>query len=450
MVGAVLRFWLLSGLNHYYYQGGTLAWHAGHALAITQGRPMTVDIGFVRSLQEAQQLSDRIIDPQDIPMGAEQDHDKPWPSMDAPGYGFLLAAFWSFLPKRYIYIQIFQILLDLLAIVLVAETGRRLFGRTTGGISSWLYALWPIPAIFSCLAHRDYFGIFGIVLFVFAISSFVKADKDNPDRSRKWSWMWVAGIGLGIFSWLRPVWVALIIFQPVFLWIYMGWGKAWRSFLVLGSSVLVLFFLPLSLMNMKLYGRPFVSPTGLSLWQSLGEDKNPYGFSASDADAWKYASSVSGIPVDSLSVPEANDILLARVIEVARENPGFVLGSLSRRGFRVLTLGYSSFLFLPFDKGMVAWSWPFTLLRYLHRLAWLLALAGFLLAGRHFGYRKSALLWAPPLSVFLTFWPTRFTDPRFFFVSLVTFVFFVSAGAWVVQRRARRFFTRAEHDPDNP
>lgn len=454
IAGVVLRLWLLSGLNHHYYQGGTLAWHASHALAITQGKSMSVDTRFVKLLQEAQLLSDRIIDPQDIPPGFKQNPDKPWPSMDVPGYGFLLAAFWSFLPGKYIYVQIFQILLDLLAIILVAETCRRLFNRTTGGISSWLYALWPIPAIFSCLAHRDYFGIFGIVLFIFAISSFVKTNGDNPAKQRRWFWMWVAGVALGIFSWIRPMWVTLVIFQPVFLWIYMGWAKAWRSFLVLSSSVIVLFFLPLSLMNMKIHGRPFVSPVGLSLWQSLGEDKNPYGFAASDLEAWQYAALVKGIPADSLNVPEANDILLARVIEVARMDPGFVLTSLARRGFRVITLGYSSFLFLPFEKGMVFWSWPFTLIRYLHKLAWLLAISGFLLAGNYFGYRKTALLWAPPLAIFLTFWPTRFADPRFFFVSLVIFVFFLSAGVWVVQRRTMEIFKRrigfSHHDQNNP
>ncbi|MEO0140726.1 MAG: hypothetical protein ABIM88_04165, partial [candidate division WOR-3 bacterium] len=89
---------------------------------------------------------------------------------------------------------------------------------------------------------------------------------------------------------------------------------------------------------------------------------------------------------------------------------------------------------LPVEKGLTHWEFPFMLMRYLHKLSWLLALVGFILTGASFGYRKTALLWAPSLSIFFVFWPTRFTDPRFFFYALFPFLFFVSGAVWVVYK----------------
>ncbi len=348
LLAAVVRFGFFSILHHQYMQSGVTAWHGAHALCIAQGHPFEVDSSLVYKLQALQSKENRLVDPQElIDGGYEIKPNMKWHGSDVPGYSFLLAGFWKFLPARYIFAQVLVMILDVLASLAIAIAVCLLFGRAGGVAAGFLYAFFPVFALLSLFASRDHFGALGIVFSFFFLVLYLK--------TRRTIHLILSPLVLALFSWFRPFGVVPPMFYGAGIMIYLGARRGITDTILMFSILLLAFFLPYSLLNKALYNRFFPSFPYIPLAQSLGEIPNSHGFQNSDEYCVQEARRATGR--EDLSLMEVGAYWRQRVIAVLRTDPAFVGKVLIHRAKTTTTMGYTPFLNMP-RKGLGGW-WNF-------------------------------------------------------------------------------------------
>ncbi|MEO0145906.1 MAG: hypothetical protein ABIM46_04660 [candidate division WOR-3 bacterium] len=411
LTAALLRFGFLSFLHHQYMQSGVTAWHGVHALCITKGKPFNLDSALAYRIQTTQNERNRLVDPEEfIRQGWELRPDMQWPSMDVPGYSFLLAFFWGFFPAKYIFAQITLITLDILAALALTIGIRGLFGTVSGIISGLLYAIFPINAMFSCFASRDHFGLLGIVFSFSFLLLYLK--------EKRLVYLIASGLILGLFSWIRPFGVLLPLFYGFGIAMHLGFRKGLRDLLVMFCVLGAVFLLPFSLFNKALYNRFSPSTPYIPISQGLGEIPNSYGFQNSDEYCVQEAQKALGR--ESISLMEVGDYWKEKVLSVAKSDPAFIGKVLLHRAMTVPIMGYTPFLKIPREHIGGWWSLIEIPLRWFLKLTVLWMLLCFALTFWKRGWRTPTLLLIPGLGYFFSIFFYRWPDPRYYYPWLIS------------------------------
>jgi|GEM_PF-1949777 len=411
ILAVAVRFGFLSFLHHQYMQSGVTAWHGVHALCIAQGHPFEVDSSLAYQLQALQNKENRLVDPQEILDGGyEIKPDMKWHGSDVPGYSFLLAGLWKFLPARYIFAQVLVMTLDVLASLAIAIAVCLLFDRAGGVAAGALYALFPLTALLSLFASRDHFGALGIVFSFLFLFLYLK--------TMRTIYLLLSSFVLALFSWFRPFGVVLPIFYGAGIMIYLGARKGIRDTLLMFGVLVLAFFLPYSLLNKALYNRFFPSFPYIPLAQSLGEIPNSHGFQNSDEYCVQEARRATGR--EDLSLTEVGDYWRERVITVVRTDPSFVGRVLIHRAKTTPTMGYTPFLNMP-REGLGGW-WNLIAipLRWFLKTILLWMAIGLALVWWKRGWRLALVALAPGVGYFLSIFLFRWPDPRYYYPWLVT------------------------------
>ena len=327
-VGLIIRLLMLSQLHHASFESGRMISQAEMARNLINGNGLKRNAAFMREVSTRQKdgtEEERLVDLEDVPLPKEER----WisrVSTDTPGYAFLLAGSWKlFGKKRYIYVQVIQVLIDTFMIFLIFQIGNNFFNWQIGFLASCFYALYLPQARFAVAANRDTWATFAVIISLYLLSRMIK-----NNHSKRWIYYILVGLVIGLFAWLRPTLTFIPIFIGGALFFKDGIKECLLAVVASMFVVFITFLLPFMMINYRDFGRPFVGCFGQALWEGMGHvGENKYGFVLDDGKAYEWAKN-HGCEYE-YGTPEYDDFLKKSAIKVIKQDPLFYWGTVIRR-----------------------------------------------------------------------------------------------------------------------
>lgn len=251
---------------------------------------------------------------------------------EVPGYAVMLAGTWLlFGQKKYIYMQIIQVVLSVLSSVAVYCLGIHFFSKKTALVASIITA-WYLPLLLSAYPPiRDIWVYFEIVIF-FLIYLYTIYKNQKLWRE----FIILTSVLLGIMSYVHP----MLFYFPLFLAISVGvivknWKKGAITFIT-SYAIILLILSPWIYRNYVLFQRfiPTRAAMGAGLWEGMGEFENPIGAVLNDGAAFEEAKKEN--PSVAYGSVEYGDILTRKAIDGIKKYPFWYLTSVLRRVPKVL------------------------------------------------------------------------------------------------------------------
>jgi len=313
LIGLAIRSGLLIRHHHTYYLSGLT--QGLLARNIVQDRGLVVGEKERKLLVELQGERRKLVDISEIPV-FENDNYFSYID-DMPGHGILLAGIWKITQHyRYIYIQIFQIIIDSLMILLIFLICRSLFSEKIATLASFLYTIYLPQAFLSVHPLRDCWVMFVAIAIVYLIICYYK----KPNIVNALS----VGILTGLGTYMRPNLILIALVCSIFALFYLG-KRNCLKLILLGSLVIAAIMSPWWIRNWKIYHRfvPLSANFGHVMWVGLGVIPNEYGFVHSDEAAADYVTSAG---YDSRYItPKYGRVLLKRALQVIKKDPIFYI-----------------------------------------------------------------------------------------------------------------------------
>lgn len=296
--------------------------HAEVARNILNGHWFEENQSYLRQYINSCQRESRLIDPEDYPP-PDQEQLVPLYN-DEGGYGLLLAAFWKITgSKRWWYIRVVQVLLDIVMCWLVYRTGKRAFGERVGLVSALFYACF-IPGIeLAVRPHRDIWVTF---LFIFTVYQLV-----SLTHGRKALWQMLAiGVATGLVAWMRSTVLLFVVLMLPLLFVMKPRKEAVRHSVLLLTGF-VLTFSPLIIRNYVVFNK-FMATRGVfwhSFWAGVGQTPNPYNLRDDDETIVRFAQSLDSTA--QLGTNHYEHVLKLEALTFIREHPFWYAGSVVKR-----------------------------------------------------------------------------------------------------------------------
>jgi hypothetical protein len=148
--------------------------------------------------------------------------------------------------------------------------------------------------------------------------------------TRRAVWFAAAGAACGVLSLVRPDYLPFPLFFLVAAWLFLRRPlTALRGFAFL-SAAMFLVLLPWMLRNQRDLGKftPGSTSAWAGLYQTIGQFPNPYGIVFDDTYMMDRARSQG---FDSFDDAGADRYFKQQFLEIARENPGLLVGQVLRR-----------------------------------------------------------------------------------------------------------------------
>ena len=296
--------------------------HAEVARNILNGHWFQENQAYLQHYVDTCQQAQRLIDPEDY-APPKDEHLAPLYN-DEGGYGLLLATIWKVTgAKRWWYIRVIQVILDIMMCWLVYATGRKLFGEKSGLLAALFYACF-IPGIELVVRpHRDIWVTFLFITSVYQLVSLTEG------RSALWR-MFCIGVATGIVAWMRSTVLLFVILMIPMLFATRHRNEALRySLLLLAGFVLT--FSPLIVRNYVVFDK-FMATRGAfwhSFWAGVGQTPNPHNVQDDDESIVRFAQSI-----DSTAHPDTDhyeEVLKQEAKKLIGEHPLWYAGSVAKR-----------------------------------------------------------------------------------------------------------------------
>ncbi|MEW6200536.1 MAG: glycosyltransferase family 39 protein [bacterium] len=369
---------------------------------------------------------------------------KPAPAFfDMPGYAYLLAFTWKiFGEKRFIYIQIIQVLMDVFCCYLLFKLAALLYGTGVGLLTAFIYATY-LPLIrYTVAALRDIWVTFILIPLLYLVIREVVKNRGKISYSTYIT----VGILLGLEYYMRGSGMLLPVFLSAGIFLATGNLKnSLKSFAVM-TLIIVIFMLPWVYRNYRLFGifmptRPVI---GQGLWEGLGMVENPFGAVLNDGTAYERA--VAEGFKGNYGTPEYNNFLMKKALGAIKEYPLIYLKAVAFRLANGTVLMSGGSWFFDLSVGLKKYSYitykekyGMTKLEFLRRhpllCLWYAVFyyhAGIIFCMMVFGFfivikrwRMNLLLLSVPLSYLATTVPIHLED-RYVLVSTFPYLIFAS------------------------
>jgi 4-amino-4-deoxy-L-arabinose transferase-like glycosyltransferase len=272
-----------------------------------------------------------------------------------PGTSALLAGtYWIFGQYNYIYLRIFQALIDSFGCLFIFLVGRELFGRRVGLISAFLYAIWlPIAYLSTWPLHDALMPFITLIcLYFFVMGVRRKALKSYI----------LSGLFAGIGCYFQPTTLFLPLLFGLALFIYYLHKSNFREQVAntakataISMLMLALVITPWIVRNYHVTGSVIVMRPGpwSGLWEGFGEfGENPVGAQLSDEATYELARKESGYNIEYMS-PAYQAFFKPKVLNAIKEHPGWysslVLKRIPRAVFNFSELGIYSLPLIRVD-----------------------------------------------------------------------------------------------------
>lgn len=171
----------------------------------------------------------------------------------------------------------YQMMIELLVIVLLFIIGKRIFGMLGAFLAAYLYAVFKLPMTLASWAVYYYWTIPFVALSVFFWLVIYKGEE--PDIKLKYFYCFLYGILIGFATFVRLYFIYLPLCMSPLLLIKERSFKKWITILLIifiGQSV---FMVPQILITKKHHGVYALSTRGTwhTIIQGVGAYKNPWG-----------------------------------------------------------------------------------------------------------------------------------------------------------------------------
>ena len=296
--------------------------HAEVARNILNGHWFQENRAYLQQYVDTCQKAQRLIDPEDY--APPKDEQLTPLYNDEGGYGLLLATIWKATgAKRWWYIRVLQILLDVIMCWLVYAIGKKVFGEKVGLVAAFLYACF-IPGIELVVRpHRDIWVTF---LFITAVYQLVSL---TENRNALWRMLCI-GVATGIVAWMRSTVLLFVILMIPILFMTRPRNDALRySFLLLVGFILA--FSPLIVRNYVVFDK-FMATRGAfwhSFWAGVGQTPNPYNVRDDDDDIVRFAQSLDSTA--RLDTDHYEQVLKQEAKKFVQDHPLWYAGSVAKR-----------------------------------------------------------------------------------------------------------------------
>jgi len=317
--------------------------HAEVARNILHGNWFQIDTTYLRQYMLECRAEKKLIDPQDYPPPTNEVlvplHN------DEGGYGLLLATLWKITgERRWWYVRVLQILLDVLMCWLIYRIGQVNFDYRVGLIAAFLYACFVPSVEMVVRPHRDIWVSYVYITSVFLLT------KDNFLLKRVAS---LAGLGalVGVVALMRSTVVLYVFFLAAIFFLITSRRDALRSALVLCFSFIVILS-PLLVRNYVVFDK-FMATRGSfwhAFWGGVGQMPNKFGLREEDQSIADFAESLD--PSLRPDTERYEDVLKKRAIQFIETEPFTYTSMVVRRAFVMVfpKLGRALFFLPPVDQ----------------------------------------------------------------------------------------------------
>lgn len=242
------------------------------------------------------------------------------------GYSYLLYLFWIHTPeKSYIYVQIFQVIVDILIVLLIYRIGETI-NRGSGFIAGLLYLTSYPVLFFSVLPNKEIFTIWVTIIACYLFIRFLSTEANK--------YLLIISLLLSCGLFIRMSFFMVVAGFILFLFLYRGSGSAVRGVFFFLIPFVVLFVIPAAIIHYEYMGSyNFMAiPSAWNLWAGLGEYPNEYGFVCSDEFVFEHLAEIGIKPEPSLAMAVA---LRKEAMSVIIRDPMFYIYTVLRRCFDI-------------------------------------------------------------------------------------------------------------------
>jgi 4-amino-4-deoxy-L-arabinose transferase-like glycosyltransferase len=311
-------------------------------IAVGQGMvesydPMSTDYrgysNYTMSIYNEQLKQNKLIDFEDVP-APENENVRIATTYTSPGYTLLLATtYLLFGQKRYIFIQVLQIVLDSLVIFLIYFIVKRIFNRNDFALlSAFLYSIYIPQVRLSIVVIHDAIMAFFIILPVYLFIEWI--------FNKKLQYLVLCGLMLGISAYMKAT--VLLLAVPLCLAYFLNTKNIKNS---LKYLIAILFFAFLMLVPWTIYyyhmtGDIMLTPrtgAGVRTWIAIGEYENKWGATIGDDknDEFMRSQRVNY----RLGTPQYDNWFYGKTFEVIKADPvWYVLSIVKRLPFLIFLL----------------------------------------------------------------------------------------------------------------
>jgi len=331
VLALAVRVPLLVTQHDDYASGGITTTLGLVARNLLEGRGLAETTGpdAILRLYDRQQAEGRLIDVREFPDPPDQP-TKPL-IQRMPGYPVFLAVVWKVTGEmRYVPAQAVQVVLGALLPLMIYGAGAHLFGATAGLIAGAIVALDPRLAWLSVVPLYDGWVLLLAGLFVWLLAR--AAGRGHPPAD--WAWL---GLVAAAGVYFKSTFLVVPPLAAAALAPRLGLRRsALRGLVALGLPLVAL--APWVARNEWTFHRPILTNTFFwaTVWEGFGETGNDFG--AVLDDRVTYAAVLAAHPGVVYASPEYDDLLRARVLDVARSRPGFLVRLALHRLVRGLLL----------------------------------------------------------------------------------------------------------------
>lgn len=388
VIAVLVRLVALNCFHDYPHMAGSVVVLGEIARNIYDGNGFQENVWVETQIIDAQNKRNKIIDFEDVEYIDDGNLQK---TLSMPGYSILLATTWHiFGEKRYIYLQIIQVILDILCLLMIYSIARRVFSENVAKISSFAYALF-LPTILLIIApFRNGYPLFASVVITYLLFNLFDNKKNLKLELKTYV---LIGLIIGVSVMIRETLFALpIAIGLVFAYLF-SVKKALKAFTII-SIAYVAVMLPWTLMKYNEFGKfiPLSTAGGHGLYIGFGEFPNKYNISFNDNAAYNYV--LSQNPDATYLGPEYDAILKKESVRLIKDDP---LGY----GSMVLKRMYRGF-FLRNRPQAVSSQPQYNMVRSSALLLLsILAIFGAWAAKKKDAYKMTALIMIPTYFVFL-------------------------------------------------
>jgi 4-amino-4-deoxy-L-arabinose transferase-like glycosyltransferase len=249
-----------------------------------------------------------------------------------PGTGILLAGIWKVTgDDRYIYLQVFQLLMDAAMVFVVFWIAMALFGRRRTALLAALG--WAVSLQVTRWTNVPHVDIWAIDFNVVAAALFLKATR----APRAWPWLVATGLVAGAGLWFRPVLAPFAMALVMAFWI--GPRRA-LGFAAVPALIAALCIAPWFVRNEHEFHRLiYRTGTGQGTWEGLGLLHNDFGAQLDDEKTKKLVEHER--PDIRYGTVQFDDYLRQKAMRTIKAHPGFYAKILADRLYIALVRAHA-------------------------------------------------------------------------------------------------------------
>lgn len=330
-LAVIVRLIALFYLHDYPDMAGSVSVQGDVARNILHGHWFYLNLEAGEQVVRYQNERNKIVDFEDVNLTDIDNQNITRFIGNMPGYGILLAITWYvFGEMRYIYLQIVQVIMDVLIILMIYSITKRTFSEGVAKITAIMYAFFVPVVLLVITPFRNIYPLFASVAAVYLIFTLIDAPSGEKQKLKTYI---LLGALIGVSVWIRETMFAFPLAIGLFFAYFLGAKEAAKAFAII-AIVSVGILTPWIAVNYRDFGEfiPLSTGGGHGWYTGFGEYPNKYNITFDDSATMAHVSS-EYTNVTPYS-PEYDEILKKESVALIKDDPAAYASMLLKRMYR--------------------------------------------------------------------------------------------------------------------